>query len=164
MAEVKVIYGSSTGNTESAAAMIAAAFGVEAVNISEVQPDDFEASLLILGCSTWGLGELQDDWAARIAMLERIDLSGRKVAVFGLGDQRGFSDTFVDAMGILAGKAKECGAELVGETSSDGYAFSMSAAEKDGKFCGLALDDNNEPEKTPRRIALWVEQLKESLS
>ena len=117
MANVKVIYGSSTGNTESAAAVIAGAFGTEAINITNAKPEDFEAGLLILGSSTWGLGELQDDWATGIAMLDGIDLTGRKVAVFGLGDQSGFGDTFVDAMGILANKAKERGAVLVGETS-----------------------------------------------
>ena len=68
MANVKVIYGSSTGNTESAAAVIAGAFGTEAINITNAKPEDFEAGLLILGSSTWGLGELQDDWATGIAM------------------------------------------------------------------------------------------------
>ena len=162
MANVKVIYGSSTGNTESAAAVIAGAFGTEAINITNAKPEDFEAGLLILGSSTWGLGELQDDWATGIAMLDGIDLTGRKVAVFGLGDQSGFGDTFVDAMGILADKAKERGAVLVGETSAEGYAHTASSAEKDGKFCGLALDDNNEPDKTADRISQWVGLLKQA--
>ena len=164
MANVKVIYGSSTGSTESAAALIAAAFGTEAVSIANASAEDFEADLLILGSSTWGLGELQDDWISGIAMLDGLDLTGRKVAVFGLGDQNGFPDTFADAMGILAEKAEERGAAIIGETSSAGYAHSISAAEKDGRFRGLALDDNNEPEKTPGRIGRWVEQLKAALA
>ncbi len=69
MANVKVIYGSSTGNTESAAAVIAGAFGTEAINITNAKPEDFEAGLLILGSSTWGLGELQDDWKQELRCL-----------------------------------------------------------------------------------------------
>jgi sulfite reductase alpha subunit-like flavoprotein len=88
MANVKVIFGSTTGATESAAAEIAAAFGVQAINVANATADDFKADLLILGSSTWGLGELQDDWAAKIGLLEQADLKGKLVAVFGLGDQR----------------------------------------------------------------------------
>ena len=151
---IKIIYGSSTGNTRRAAETIAARLGAATViNVAEAGPDDFKADLLILGSSTWGLGELQDDWISGIAMLDSMDLAGRKVAVFGLGDQSGFADTFVDAMGILADKAEERGASIIGQTPSSGYMHSSSAAEKDGHFCGLALDESNEPEKTPERIA-----------
>lgn len=160
MDEVKVIYGSTTGATEAAARQIAAAFGTEPVNIAAAVPEDFQAELLILGTSTWGFGELQDDWITGIELLGSLDLSASRVAVFGLGDQCGFSDTFVDGMGQLAERAVAAGARLVGSTSSAGYRHNASAAERDGNFCGLALDDTNEPEKTPERISAWVEQLK----
>ena len=163
MGKVNVIYGSTTGNTESAAKQIAVALGAKLISVTDLAAADFQADLLILGCSTWGLGELQDDWAARFSLLENADLTGKKVAVFGTGDQSGFSDTYCDALGILAEKAVKCGATLVGKTSSDGYAHTGSRAENDGHFCGLALDDNNEPDKTGARIAAWVEQLKSSI-
>ena len=163
MANVKVIFGSTTGATESAAAEIAAAFGVTAVNIANATADDFKADLLILGSSTWGLGELQDDWAAKIGLLEQADLKGKLVAVFGLGDQNGFADTYCDAMGILAQKAKDRGALLIGQTSAEGYGHSSSVAENNKLFCGLALDDNNESDKTSSRIGAWVETLKHHL-
>jgi len=164
MANVKVIFGSTTGVTESAAAEIAAAFGVQAINVAGATAEDFQADLLILGSSTWGLGELQDDWAAKIGLLEHAELKGKLVAVFGMGDQSGFSDTYCDAMGILARTAKAQGATLIGRTPSEGYGHSSSAAEEDGMFCGLALDDNNESEKTSSRICAWVETLKQHLS
>ena len=163
MANVKVIFGSTTGATESAAAEIAAAFGVQAINVANATADDFKADLLILGSSTWGLGELQDDWAAKIGLLENADLNGKLVAVFGLGDQSGFADTYCDAMGILAKTAKGRGANLIGQTSAEGYGHSSSAVAEDGMFCGLALDDNNESEKTSSRIGAWVENLKSRL-
>jgi len=161
MGKVKVIYGSTTGNTERAAKQIAGAFGVEPLRIADATAADFEADLLILGSSTWGLGELQDDWVTRISLLESANLSGKKVAVFGTGDQSGFSDTYCDALGILAAKATARGATLVGKTSANGYVHTGSLAETDGQFCGLALDDNNESEKTSARITAWIEQLKQ---
>ena len=160
MGSVKVIYGSSTGETENAARQIAAMFGVEPINVADAKTDDFKADLLILGSSTWGLGELQDDWLGGIALLEQSDLAGCKVAVFGLGDQEGFSDTFCDAMAILAEKAVANGATLVGQTPTDGYRHTGSLADQGGMFCGLALDDTNEPDRTADRIIDWAELLK----
>ena len=165
MNKIGVFYGSTTGTTEDVAHRIAEKLNVPKGDIHDASKlnDELvkEYDVLVLGTSTWGAGELQDDWATGIAMLDGIDLTGRKVAVFGLGDQSGFGDTFVDAMGILADKAKERGAVLVGETSAEGYAHTASSAEKDGKFCGLALDDNNEPDKTADRISQWVDLLKQ---
>lgn len=161
MDKVKVIYGSTTGNTESAAQQIASAFGVKAINIPAATADDFtSAELLILGSSTWGYGELQDDWESGIAILEGLNLSGKKIAVFGMGDQTGFCDTYCDAIAIIAKKAQEQGATLVGQTSAANYHHSSSLADVNGTFCGLALDDNNEPEKTSDRITAWVAELK----
>ncbi len=164
MDEVKVLYGSTTGNTESAARQIAAAFGTDPVNIADATPGDFDAPLLILGSSTWGVGELQGDWAAALFRLENTNLTGRKVAVFGLGDQEGFGDSFCDAMGELAKTALSRGATLIGRTSAEGYRHIASAAEDGGVFCGLALDDDNEPDRTSDRIAAWVTQLKQEMT
>lgn len=159
MDKVKVIFGSTTGSTESAAE-----FGVEPINIANASAKDFDAALLILGSSTWGVGELQDDWAVNLAMLDAADLKGKKVAVFGMGDQNCFCDTYCDAIGILAQKAEERGAKIVGQTSAAGYAHSSSAADQGGTFCGLALDDGNEPEKTAERIGDWINLLKAAIA
>lgn len=160
MAEIKVIFGSTTGCTEAAAQAIAEAFGVTAVNIANAAKADFDGDLLILGSSTWGIGELQDDWVSGISLLEVANLAGKKVAVFGTGDQEGFADTYCDAIGMIAACAEGKGAVIVGRTSTAGYHFAGSAAVKGDQFCGLALDDNNQPELTAARIAAWVEQLK----
>ena len=63
MANIHILYGSTTGATEAAAQQLAALLGAEAKPIAAASPEDFEADLLILGSSTWGYGELQDDWA-----------------------------------------------------------------------------------------------------
>ena len=160
MAEVKVIYGSTTGNTEAAANAIAAAFAVRAINIADATKEDFTADLLLLGSSTWGIGELQDEWMSGISLLENADLAGRKVGVFGTGDQEEFADSYCDAVGIIAKTAAARGAEIIGKKSSAGYTHCCSAAAEGDLFCGLALDENNQPELTPDRIAAWVEQIK----
>lgn len=163
MADIKVIYGSTTGSTEAAAETIAGSFGVSAINVASAAKTDFEADLLILGCSTWGIGELQDDWISGISLLESMDLNGKKVAVFGTGDQVGFAETYCDAIGILAAAAEGKGAVIVGKTSAAGYSFEHSAALQNDLLCGLALDENNQPELTAGRVAAWVEQLKKEV-
>lgn len=164
MAEIKIIYGSTTGCTESAAQTIGAAIGADKiVNITDASTSDFQADLLILGSSTWGIGELQDDWISGIEKLDSIDLTGKKVAVFGTGDQDGFGDSFCDAVGIIAAKAAERGAVIVGKTSASGYRHTASAAANGNEFCGLVLDDNNQSELTASRIEAWVVQLKQEI-
>ena len=160
MSNLSVIYGSTTGNTEAAAQQIAAALGGSAVNVNDATAADFAADLLVLGTSTWGAGDLQDDWAAALGKLQEADLAGKKVAVFGEGDQMGFGDTFVSAMGTLAEEAEKKGAALVGLWPAEGYQHTASAAQRGDKFVGLALDEMNDADKTADRIAAWTAQVK----
>ena len=164
MARIGIIFGSTTGNTESAARKIHEALGNGAEaprSISEVSAEELAGyDALVLGVSTWGAGDLQDNWEDALPKLDSIRLTRKKVAVFGLGDQEGYSDTFVDAIGTVARKVLECGAQLVGMVSTDGYEFDASTAVVDGKFVGLPLDDDNQSDRTDARIAAWVETLK----
>lgn len=166
MTTIGLFYGSDTGYTELAAKLIGEAFedvapGLAAVHdIGETPATkmlDYE--YLIVGCPTWDVGQLQSDWDRRYAELDELDLRGRKIAIFGLGDQYGYPDSFCDAIGILGEKFLERGAELVGFTPAEGYDHSYSLGEKDGMFMGLALDEDNESEKTPGRVTDWVWQL-----
>ena len=119
------------------------------------------ANTLSIACPTWNVGELQSDWESFYDdQLDNIDFSGKKVAYFGEGDQIGYPDTFQDAMGILEEKISELGGETVGYWSTEGYEFSDSKALRDGKFVGLALDEDNQSELTEERIKAWVAQLK----
>lgn len=114
---------------------------------------------LIVGCPTWNVGKLQEDWEVAYSRLDDLDLTGKKIAVFGLGDQYDYPENFCDAIGILGRKFIDQGAELVGFTSTDGYEFSYSRGVEDGRFMGLALDEMNESERTPERLTDWVWQL-----
>ncbi len=162
MEKIGIFYGSSTGNAESVANKLQEALGdVELFDVADASADDLNNfSNLILGTSTWGVGEMQDDFDAFMSELNDADLNGKKVALYGLGDQDGYSDTFVDAMGEVYEALEGKGCELVGEVSTDGYEFESSKAAKDGKFVGLPIDEDNQDDMTDDRIAAWVEVLK----
>jgi flavodoxin I len=165
MAKIGLFYGSTTGKTESAAEIIQEEFGGEDVvalhEISEVEDEDFnQYECIIIGCPTWDIGELQSDWQGYFEELDNVDFSGKKVAYFGTGDQIGYPENFQDAMGILEEKISALGGKTVGYWSSDGYDYESSKAKRNGKFVGLALDEDNQSELTDSRIKQWVEQLK----
>ena len=168
MAKVGMFYGSTTGNTETAADLIQKEFGklgadlLDVFNVADANVAKMaDYDCLILGSSSWGDGELQDDWDEVWNEVGNLDLSGKKVALFGLGDQFGFSDTFQDALKVLADKVKELGGELVGMWPNEGYEFDDSAALMGDKFLGLSLDEDNQSELTPERVKAWVAQLKD---
>ena len=139
MDKVHVIYGSTTGMTEAVAAKIANSLGAQVFNVNAADAAAFDAELLVLGSSTWGIGDLQDDWAARLDEVKG-NFAGKKVAVFGLGDSQGFADSFCVAADTIADAAKDAGATLVGEI--------------------LKIDDTNEADQTDGKIAAWVETIK----
>lgn len=123
-----------------------------------------EYDLLILGTSTWGDGELQDDWYDGIKVLKSADLSFKNIALFGCGDSESYCDTFCDGMGILYEDLKDSGCSFIGnKVGTDGYSFSSSIAVVNGAFVGLALDEVNESDKTAERIDNWTAELKKHI-
>ncbi len=165
MNKIGLFYGTQTGKTEAVAEMIQTELGgedtVDLQDISTVEPKELENyDYLIIGCPTWNIGELQGDWDGIYDDLDDIDFNGKTVAYFGTGDQIGYSDNFQDAIGILEEKISGLGGKTVGYWPTDGYDFSESKAVNNGKFVGLALDEDNQPELTEQRIKTWIGQLK----
>jgi len=166
MTTIGLYYGTCTGNTEEVAQEMKRAFEklqpgiVTLIDVAETNLSDMVTfDKLIFGAPTWNIGELQSDWEDRLPEMDELDLHGKQVAVFGLGDEGGYPDTYQDAVGILARKARERGAELVGHWPLDGYTFDASVALEDGRFLGLALDNDTAPELTPGRIKKWIQQV-----
>jgi flavodoxin I len=162
--KVGLFYGSTTGKTEYVAELIQTEFkgsNVVLNDISQASGSDFsEYSHLIIGSPTWNIGDLQSDWEGFFPEMDDIDFTGKKVAYFGTGDQVGYADNFMDAIGILAKKIEELGGITVGYWSADGYDFSESLALRNGKFIGLAIDEDNQAELTQQRVKTWVAQIK----
>ena len=166
MTPVGLFYGTNTGFTELVAGLIKEEFRLVAPglvtvhNIAEVPVEKMlDYDYLIVGCPTWNVGQLQDDWDDVFIDLDELDLAGKKVAIFGLGDQYGYPENFCDAIGILGRKLAGQGAELIGFTPAEGYEFSYSLGVEESMFLGLALDEENESEKTPDRVTEWIWQL-----
>lgn len=167
MKKTVVIYGSSTGTCEGIAKMIASKLGLEnssVVDVSKLSDDVIaQNDNLILGTSTWGDGELQDDWIDGLEKLKSMDLNGKTVALFGCGDSDSYSESFCGAMIELWNGLKSKGVNFIGEVQIDGYTFDDSESVIDGRFVGLALDEVNEDDKTEARIDSWIAQIKNQL-
>jgi flavodoxin I len=160
MKNIAIIYGSSTDNTKNVAQKIAQKLSGENVLLKDVSTLKFSDLAnypnIILGTSTWGLGDLQDDWNDHLQDLQNVDLEGKTLAFFGLGDSSSYSDTFTDGMGLLYEAVEGKGFKLAGESSIEGYSFDSSKAVKDGKFVGLAIDEDNESNLTEQRLNVWI--------
>jgi flavodoxin I len=134
---------------------------VQLINVDEVKKEDFLAiDNLIVGVPTWFDGELPNYWDELLPALEEIDFSGKRIAIFGLGDQKGYSENFCDAIGIMASFFEEKGALIVGKIPLEGYSFESSKAVREGQFLGLPLDQENQARLTNGRIEHWVAILK----
>jgi len=162
--KTKIIYGSDTGNTEVIAEDLVKLLGEhEVLTVDELEESDWEGNeLYILGIPTWYDGELQSDWEDYLDDFQKIDFTGKTVAVFGLGDQVGYAEWFCDGVGILADIVEKNGGKVIGNWSTDGYEFESSKAvmNTNNTFFGLCLDEDNQPELTQERLKKWVEQLK----
>jgi flavodoxin I len=165
MAQIGLFFGTQTGNTETIAEAIQTELGsslVDLHDIAKADTSDFAGyRCIIIGCPTWNIGELQSDWEGFYQELDAIDFNGKQVAYFGAGDQIGYADNFQDAMGILEAKISELGGKTVGYWPTDGYDHSESKAIKNGKFVGLAIDEDNQSDLTDNRIKTWVAQVKQ---
>lgn len=163
MKTIGIFYGSTTGTTEGVAEKIASALGTTNVyNVGNTKVDEVDQyDVLVLGSSTWGIGDLQDDWGVFLDKLKAKNLSGKMVALFGCGDGMSFGGSFCDAIGIIYNELQGTGCEFIGSVDADGYSYDDSVACVDGRFVGLPLDEANEPELTDKRIDTWVSDLKQ---
>ncbi len=166
MIKIGLFFGSDEGNTESVAHRIRAQFGEERVDIYDIadvtQLEFAEYEYIILGIPTWDFGQIQSDWEEFWEDLGDIDFSGKTVALFGLGDQFGYGDYFLDAMGMLHDVIVSNGANIVGHWSTEGYEFDASKAwiKDESCFVGLAIDEDQQEELTDQRIERWCDELK----
>ena len=167
MKKIGIFYGSTTGTTESVANFIAKSLGLTSDHVrsvNEMTPEMIaEYEVLLLGTSTWGVGELQEDWYGGIDTLKKADLKGKIIAIFGCGDSVSFSSTFCSAMAEIYKAVKDRGNLIVGTVPTDGYTYDDSDAVVDGQFVGLAIDEMNEADKTGTRVESWMNEIRSFL-
>jgi flavodoxin II len=169
--KIGLFYGSTTCYTEIVAEKIQSILGenpednqpmVTLHNIKDCALDlclDFD--FLIFGISTWDYGELQEDWESIWADISTLDLTGKTVALYGMGDQIGYTDWFQDALGMLHDEVIVKGANLIGYWPNQGYEFNASKGLSEDKayFVGLSLDEDNQYQLTDERLEQWCEQI-----
>ncbi|MCX6235415.1 MAG: flavodoxin [Bacteroidetes bacterium] len=164
MKKIALIYSFNARDTAAAADIIFRELGENnavRINVEEVTDEQFlRYDYMILGVPTWWDGELPNYWDEFVPALEDMDLRGKTFALFGHGDQKGYPQSFGDAIGILAELLENRGATLTGITLSDGYEFERSKALKEHTFVGLLLDSVNQPELTDKRIKDWIAKIK----
>jgi flavodoxin I len=161
--KIGIFYGSSTGHTEYVAERIYSMIGEDKCDLNNVDSataEDLERyPYLILGTPTWGFGDMQDDWEDFVTELESANLKDKKVALFGLGDQDTYPQSFADGVGTLYNKIKGK-TNIVGQWPTEGYLFEESDAVVKKKFVGLILDQENQASKTDGRLEEWVAVLR----
>jgi len=164
--KVGLVYSTTTGNTETVAGYIEAEIGATMVDIADMDQDTLMSfDGLICGAPTWHTGADTERsgtaWDEFLyGDLTSMDLKGKKIAVFGLGDQAGYGDNFCDAMDELTSCFKAQGAEIVGAWSTEGYDHDESKSVDGGKFVGLPCDEDNQPDMSEERVKAWVAQLR----
>lgn len=161
-----IYYGTSTGNSLYVAELIEKELGGDVTkhNVeSDGLGDILDFDLIILGASTMENNDIQQHWDKHIEDFGMLDLSGKAVAIYGLGNQEDYPLNFIDAVGLLHQAVEATGAKLIGYWPTEGYDFKKSKALIDGKFMGLAIDEDVQPDLTEERVKQWVAQIKSEL-
>lgn len=164
--KVAIVYSFEAKKTSQVARHIVDAWGkdittLDADKISGKDLHDYD--VLIIGAATWFDGELPGYWDEMVPELEQENFPGKKVAIYGLGNQKEYPENFCDAIGIMADLFSSLGSKIIGYTSTEGYNFEASTGVKDGQFLGLALDIENQSSLTKDRVKKWVAQLKKEV-
>lgn len=165
VAPIGLFYGSDEGNTQAIAERIARRLGESVVDIHDIadvtQLEFMHYERIILGIPTWDFGQIQSDWEEFWEDLAQIDFAGKTVALFGLGDQFGYGDYFLDAMGMMHEVIADSGPQRIGFWPTEGYEYESSKAETaDGtQFVGLAIDEDQQEHLTAERLDKWCQQI-----
>lgn len=158
-----MFFGSSSGKTAAAAVIISKEIGsqyVDLIDVAGATAGDLDKyRYIIMGIPTWGIGELQDDWVGFLGSLNKKAYPDKQVALFGMGDQESYPDTFADALGKLYDILVKKRFRVIGSWPSDGYTFVESCACRNRQFVGLVLDEENQPDLSGERITSWVKQI-----
>lgn len=164
MKKTGIFFGTTTGTTETISKQIATLLDIhdsDLFNVADANIDAIDAyEVLLLGSSTWGFGDLQDDWEGFLNRLKEKDLTDKTVALFGCGDGSAYDTTFCDAIGIIYEALQNSGCRFCGEWPTNDYNFSESKAVVDGHFVGLALDVSDDLNLSDERLNKWTAQLR----
>lgn len=170
MSKIGIYFGTDTGTTRLIAKKMAKKLGDELtgkpLNVNRIGADELlQHEALILGTPTYGEGTVpgtstgvkDGSWEEFFSQLKELDLTGKRVALYGLGNQEKYPQRFADGLYQLYEVISQSGATLVGEWSTDGYTFEQSKAVVDGRFVGLVIDHNSQGLLSESRLQHWLD-------
>lgn len=173
MTKIGIFFGTDSGTTRLMAKKMAKKLGDEVcdkpLNVNRISVDDMlKYDALILGTPSYGEGTVpgiatgvkEGSWQEFMPKLAQVDLSGKRIALYGLGNQDKYPERFADALFDLYSLLKARGAQIVGSWSTEGYEFQQSKAVVDGQFVGLVLDQNNQAMQSEERMDTWLAMVK----
>ncbi len=172
MSKIGIFFGTDTGSTRLVAKKIFSLLGEELadkpININRASPAELlKYDALILGTPSYGAGDLpgltagcqESSWQEFVPYLDDVDLSGKRVALFGLGNQERYASRFASSLIQLYRVFYGYGADIIGPWSTEGYQFEHSDSIIDNQFVGLVLDQRTQPFLTEERIKTWLAQV-----
>lgn len=169
MSKIGLFFGPLKGSVHRVAEKVKAAIGeqnVDMISVNDASASDLEKydriifGISTVGKETWDSTYSNTDWSKFFPNISKVDYTGKTIAIFGLGDHLTYSSYFVNAVGVLAKALQKNNANIVGQVDPSGYEFDDSEAIIDGKFIGLPIDEDFEPELTDERIANWIKSIK----
>ncbi len=169
MSKIAIFFGPLGGAVNRVADKVRDAIGEDKVEMVPVKTataadmdkyDKIIFGISTVGSETWHATYSNPDWGKFLPEISKTRYEGKTIAIFGLGDHITYARTFVDHIGLLARDLKKNGATLVGKVPAEVYEFDDSKAIEDGKFMGLPVDEDFEPELTDERVNSWVEQIR----
>ena len=135
MPKLIMIVASMTGNTQEMSTFIAEGINEEGLELEVKEVFDANASELeaydgiLLGAYTWGDGELPDEFLDFYDDMDKLNLEGKKAAVFGSCDSS--YEKYGAAVDTLIEKLKELGAEVVQE----GLKVELAPSSNEAEIC-----------------------------
>ena len=175
MNKIGIFFGTDTGTTRLIAKKMAKKLidvAVKPLNVNRITIDDLlQYDSLILGTPTYGEGQFpgistgvkEGSWEEIAPQFSGVDMTGKTVALYGLGNQEKYADRFADTLFLLYELVTNCGATIVGDWCTDGYVFKKSKAVVDGRFVGLVIDNNSQGLLTETRLDAWLKEVKPAL-
>ena len=176
MSKIGIFFGTDTGSTRLVAKKIYNRLGKELAdkpkNVNRTTANEMlQYDALILGTPSYGYGDLpglslgcmEANWEEFLPQLDGANLSGKRVALFGLGAQERYADRFASSLIHLHRFFYGNGADIFGASSTEGYQFKHSDAIIDEKFVGLVLDQRTQSHLTEQRIKNWLAQITDQL-
>ncbi len=170
MSKTALFYSPVGGNVNEVTNKLGALIGNEKVDIipvNEVEKGDLSKydKLILLGSTVgtdhWSNETIVDEWPDFFMKNKEISFEKKKVAIVGLGNSFLYPSHFVDGMAVLYERLTKQNANVLGKVDTEGYDFTESeAVNDDGLFCGLPIDEDNEPELTTERLEKWISILK----